>query len=62
MTKSGKSDSPCTGICRLRDEGDWCIGCGRLASELFNWTDRPEKERREIIRHARQRLLTPGRK
>ncbi|WP_417317463.1 DUF1289 domain-containing protein [Emcibacter sp.] len=56
MTNPENIESPCIGTCQLDETGEWCIGCGRLRSELFNWQDKSLKERSEIISGARQRL------
>jgi predicted Fe-S protein YdhL (DUF1289 family) len=40
--------SPCTGICRLDEATGYCLGCGRSASEIAEWSGADGSRRREI--------------
>jgi predicted Fe-S protein YdhL (DUF1289 family) len=40
--------SPCTGVCRLGSDG-LCDGCLRTASEIGNWIDMADSERRRLM-------------
>ncbi|MFC7049570.1 DUF1289 domain-containing protein [Emcibacter nanhaiensis] len=62
MEPTDRTDTPCISICQLDATETWCIGCGRLRTELFNWPEKSPQERAEIISRARQRLLSSGRK
>lgn len=42
-------DSPCTGICRLDVDHDWCVGCGRTLEEIARWGAAGDTERRRIL-------------
>ncbi|WP_374761338.1 DUF1289 domain-containing protein [Pseudomonas sp. sp1636] len=47
--------SPCVRQCCL-DEGDMCLGCGRLLNEILEWGNADEARRRGICRSAQVRL------
>jgi predicted Fe-S protein YdhL (DUF1289 family) len=56
MEATDRTDSPCISICQLDATETWCIGCGRLRTELFNWTEKTPQEKAVILRNARHRL------
>lgn len=41
--------SPCTDICTIDTDTDWCLGCGRTIGEISNWSGKPAEERRAIL-------------
>ncbi|WP_090499962.1 DUF1289 domain-containing protein [Pseudomonas borbori] len=47
--------SPCVRRCCL-DDGDMCLGCGRLLGEILEWSDADDARRRIICHCARIRL------
>ena len=47
--------SPCIGICQLNSDSV-CLGCGRLISEIVEWTRASEARRRQIVELSTQRL------
>ena len=47
--------SPCTGICKLINNGKFCIGCGRSIEEISNWNNLKDKEKKEIIKKIQKK-------
>lgn len=41
--------NPCIGICQS-GPGGYCIGCFRSRDERFNWHNKPEWERSDILK------------
>ena len=41
--------SPCTDVCTMDTDTDWCLGCGRTIGEISNWSAKPPEERRAIL-------------
>jgi predicted Fe-S protein YdhL (DUF1289 family) len=48
-------DSPCINVCRL-DESGVCTGCGRLLSEIADWSRMTNQKKREVCEQATNRL------
>jgi hypothetical protein len=48
-------DSPCINVCRL-DESGVCMGCGRLLSEIADWSRMTNQQKREVCEQAANRL------
>ena len=46
--------SPCIGVCEL-DQASTCTGCGRLITEIAEWSRASEQRRRQIARDAQVR-------
>lgn len=44
-----KVESPCIRNCCL-DEQDICLGCFRKIDEIVGWQNKPEQEKRDIIK------------
>lgn len=42
-------ESPCILVCTLDPESDYCLGCGRSAEEIGNWTRYTDEERRRVM-------------
>lgn len=40
--------SPCTGVCRLRDDG-YCAGCLRSGDEIARWVSMGAAERKWLV-------------
>ncbi|MGB8633851.1 MAG: DUF1289 domain-containing protein [Rhodanobacteraceae bacterium] len=47
-TVTTAASSPCTGICRM-DEDGLCLGCRRSMPEIVRWSQMSEGERRRIM-------------
>ncbi len=47
--------SPCVSVCVL-DDADVCVGCYRTAEEVTDWFLASNREKREILQRARQRM------
>lgn len=41
--------SPCTKICQLRAEADFCAGCGRSLGEIGEWSSASDQRKRAIL-------------
>ncbi len=52
--------SPCTGVCKLDAETQWCIGCGRSGDELAQWGSGPEDWRQAVWDAIPERLARFG--
>ena len=48
--------SPCLGICTYNEE-DYCIGCKRHMTEIFDWYDYPEEMQKAIIKDLEERRV-----
>ncbi|WP_417449180.1 DUF1289 domain-containing protein [Kordiimonas sp.] len=42
-------ESPCTGVCKLDDDGKYCTGCLRTRFEIGVWSRAIEAEKRAIL-------------
>tara|TARA_Y100000766_G_scaffold235902_1_gene211437 strand:+ start:93 stop:287 length:195 start_codon:yes stop_codon:yes gene_type:complete len=58
MTASGRQPSPCVRKCCL--DGELCMGCGRVMSEILEWGRASDARQREIIAAAARRLTQRG--
>ena len=54
MSEEKPVASPCVDICAL-DDKDVCMGCYRTATEITQWRDLSNGEKREVIRLANER-------
>jgi predicted Fe-S protein YdhL (DUF1289 family) len=52
--------SPCTLVCALDPVTAICIGCGRTADEIGEWTTAPPERQRRIVTDAAARLADAG--
>ena len=48
--------SPCTNACKLDDEQNICIGCGRTTKEIIHWIVYSDEQRLEIMKKLPKRL------
>lgn len=55
MSQRGRQPSPCVRQCCL--DGDECLGCGRLMSEILEWANAGDDRQRIIIAAAGERRL-----
>ena len=39
-------NSPCIGICKLKNNGKLCIACGRSIEEITNWDNFSNKKKK----------------
>lgn len=53
MTTRGCQPSPCVRKCCL--DGELCMGCGRVMSEILEWGRASDARQREIIEAAARR-------
>lgn len=49
MRAEQRPASPCTGVCRLDQDGALCIGCHRTPVEIGAWPRAGDDERRRIL-------------
>ena len=50
---SDAAESPCISICRLDDDGHYCVGCLRTLDEIRRWSRLDEAGRRVILERIR---------
>lgn len=48
--------SPCVRNCCL-DKQDICLGCGRSIEEIMCWSDADDKEKLQILKGSKKRLI-----
>lgn len=48
--------SPCVSVCTLDATGKVCLGCGRLISEIAQWSTASEARRGQIVEAASARM------
>jgi len=48
--------TPCVRICKLNEEGTFCIGCGRTLNDLKRWARLSNEERQKRTQEAAARL------
>jgi len=48
-------DSPCTGVCELDLETDWCKGCFRTRDEVATWSLASDDQKKSILINASAR-------
>lgn len=53
MSERGRQPSPCVRQCCL--DGDECLGCGRLMSEILQWANATDTQQLQIIALATER-------
>lgn len=41
--------SPCINICRMTDDGEFCIGCFRTLDEIAAWSRLDEGGRQQVL-------------
>lgn len=54
-SESERVISPCVGICRLDDKGEYCIGCLRTLPEIAAWAGAGEEFKRAVWRELPER-------
>ena len=47
--------SPCVSICRMDEDGKFCIGCQRTTNEIKNWVHYSTSTKLELIKELRIR-------
>ena len=50
------TQSPCRSICKLSDDEEVCMGCGRTLHEIARWSSMSCDEKRSANRAAARRL------
>ena len=48
--------SPCTNICKIDKITGLCIGCNRNESEIFDWINFSEKQKKNILSNIKDRI------
>ncbi|HQQ71573.1 MAG TPA: DUF1289 domain-containing protein [Alicycliphilus sp.] len=52
---SGTVPSPCMSLCRIAEDGDYCIGCFRTLDDVRDWSSAHNARRRAIWAAALRR-------
>ena len=61
MKRAGKRlPSPCIDVCRLDPKTGWCLGCGRTAGEIGEWTKLTPLRRNRLQQELARRLMELG--
>jgi predicted Fe-S protein YdhL (DUF1289 family) len=47
--------SPCTGVCSIDANADWCSGCLRTIDEIVVWPTAPAAFKREVLARLAKR-------
>jgi len=50
-----KIATPCTGVCTLDDNDEYCVGCFRDREEISGWRTASNDRRLEIVKSAENR-------
>ncbi|MFT4025932.1 MAG: DUF1289 domain-containing protein [Novosphingobium sp.] len=48
-------ESPCTGVCRLDPQGEFCLGCKRTLDEIADWSMLGNAEKRAVLKALAER-------
>ena len=58
MKRTGKrASSPCIDVCRHDPKTRWCLGCGRTADEIGEWSKLTPFRRRRLQQELAHRLI-----
>lgn len=49
--------SPCTGVCKMDEENEYCIGCYRTLAEIAGWRAYTPSQKREVVEQIGIRKL-----
>jgi len=61
MKRTGKRAlSPCIDVCDLDAKTGWCLGCGRTAGEIGEWTKLTPFHRTRLQQELARRLVRLG--
>ena len=52
---SGPVPSPCMSVCRIAEDGDYCVGCFRTLDDVRAWSQADNARRRAIWAQALRR-------
>ncbi len=47
--------TPCIGVCRLDEQGLYCVGCLRTVDEIARWYGLSDEEKRHIYAQLEER-------
>ena len=50
-------NSPCIGICKLKENGKLCIGCGRSIEEITYWNNLSNKKKNKILKNIKNKSV-----
>ena len=53
---TGLIKSPCIGVCKVNEQINRCIGCGRSIDQITNWINYDEEKKRVITDLAKNNL------
>lgn len=48
--------SPCIKVCSLDEATGWCVGCGRAAEEIGDWSKMSALDKRDLLMRLPDRL------
>ena len=48
-------ESPCIGVCQMKEDQSVCAGCYRTLAEIAAWSRMTEEERTSVVAAARER-------
>jgi len=51
---TGTNLSPCVSVCKY-DDNNYCIGCRRHMTEIFDWLDYDDKMKLAILKDIQER-------
>ena len=52
---SDEPPSPCTGVCQIDADADWCSGCHRTLDEIAAWSNAPTAFKRAVLEQLDKR-------
>ena len=56
MKTPDKYKSPCISVCKYNNN-NYCIGCKRHMTEIFDWYDYSEKMKKAILKDLKEREI-----
>ncbi len=60
MSAVARSVSPCVGICKLDDAGEFCLGCARTGKEIESWSSLSDMGRQTVWDALPERFTALG--
>ena len=59
---SDEPPNPCTGVCRIDADAEWCLGCHRTLNEIAAWSSAPAAFKRSVLDQLDKRAcaMSPG--
>jgi len=53
-------ESPCTSVCKMDPDTDYCLGCWRTREEIKVWKESGDDVRMDIIKRLHERREAAG--